>query len=69
MKSDDAIALGFNYSQNTQLSGIHTQEVLSGQWFPIYPEAGNIIGYNLRAVHKIIGIVLQRQVAKLAQSV
>ena len=60
MKSDDAIALGFDCPQNTQTSGINTQEVLSEQWFPTYPEAGNNIGYNLRAVHKIIGIVLER---------
>ena len=56
MKSDDAA----DYPQNTQLSGIHTQEVLSGQWFPTYPEAGNNMGYNLRAVHKIIGNVQGR---------
>ena len=60
MKSDDTIVLGFDYPQDTQLSGIHTQEVLSGQWFPTYPEAGNNIGYNKRAVHKIIGILLER---------
>jgi hypothetical protein len=60
MKSDYAIALGFDYPQNTQLSDIHTQEVLSGQWFPTYPGAGNNIVYNLRAVRKIIGTVLER---------
>jgi hypothetical protein len=57
MKSDDAIALGFDYPQNTQL---HIQEVLSGHWLPTYPEAGNNIGYNLMAVYKILGIVLER---------
>jgi aminoglycoside N3'-acetyltransferase len=57
MKSDDSIALGFDYPQNTQL---HIQEVLSDQWLPTYPEADNDIGYNLMAFHKILGIVLER---------
>jgi hypothetical protein len=57
MKSDDAIALGFDYPQNTQL---HTQELWYDHWFPTYPEASNNIGYNLRAVYKIIGKVLKR---------
>jgi hypothetical protein len=69
MKCEDAIALGFDYQQNTQLSGIHAQQVLSGQCFPTYPEAGNNTGYNLRAVHEMIGIVLDRQAAESAQSV
>jgi len=60
MKSDYAISLGFDCPQNTQMSGINAQEVLSGQWFPTYPETGNNIGYNLRATRKIIGIVLER---------
>ena len=60
MKSDGGIALGFEYMQNIQLSGIHAQKVVCGQWFLTYPEAGYNIGYNPRGLHKIIGIVLER---------
>ena len=52
MESDDAIALGFDYVQNTQMSGIPAQEILHGQCFPTNPEATTNTGYNIRQVYK-----------------